>query len=864
MKNKLIHFSALFAIFLLIVSLFLCTASATKNTDKKLKDSEVVIKDNKTTHKSKVVATVDSTDESVEDVVDSTDESVEDDNESITDLEDSNGSSSPVLRSNVNVEIFHDKAGPFKMGDTVNITATFDEPVQSVELTVSDDISSPYDMINLDDNVWYYEYTVPDSVDGAVDLTISATDSKEKTVEKTDIGAFVIDNTAPDVTGLEPDQFTNMNNVLFNFSASDELSKNMSYTLYINGIEKDTGMIVNGGYKQSEFTLDDGNYTWEVEVKDEVGNIGTSGVADLYVDTEAPVLTLFSPEDHFVNTDGIVNFNFTADDAFTAKYENLNLSYEVYIDDELVEGEGSGTMRPGEFIQIQNNTLSEGSHSWSVTITDEADNNVTSEDQDFDVNTKGLKVSLVSPKDEYVHSKPVFKFRVAGGTGLPFDYVLLINGEKVENSTCDGNEDKTLTVDEEAVSNYSVSAAIADGEDMTWTVNITDSAGNTYEPQPYHFSLDTTPPERVSNLKVVDTPSETEWSYTRNYPGLFASWDANTEEDLDSTPYDVFISDFKPNSIKDMEKVKSTSELYSYIREYGGKPLVYGKDYWVAVIARDKVGNFNNYFTAICGPVQTYEDMKITLDPGWNIKSVPKRLLESNTSPESVFGNGSKVLYWNGKCWESPQTIEPCKGYWVYSPKAFENDIKFKENFSDSAAPDKPASLNLTPGWHMIGPTSLQPATWSAILFSLENSLKDYKFSNLVTYSSHEGWSGLVPELGLIDTINGNESAVPARNLIYKSDPRPVGVLQYQGLMVPGQGYWIYIKEEGTYEPNVSINNRNSDDTNGIIDEGPDDDKLTDDKTDDEVPIDDTLTDDEPDDDVPIDDTLTNDETADS
>ena len=91
--------------------------------------------------------------------------------------------------------------------------------------------------------------------------------------------------------------------------------------------------------------------------------------------------------------------------------------------------------------------------------------------------------------------------------------------------------------------------------------------------------------------------------------------------------------------------------------------------------------------------------MNIKLDEGWNLKSVPKRVLASSAGTQSVFGRGSIVLYWNGDCWEFPETIEPCKGYWVYSPVPFENNIKFKPMSSDSAAPDVPASLDLAPGW---------------------------------------------------------------------------------------------------------------------------------------------------------------------
>jgi hypothetical protein len=50
------------------------------------------------------------------------------------------------------------------MGDVVNITVTFNKPVLLATLTVDDDVSSPIDMINLNDTVWYCEYVVPEDV----------------------------------------------------------------------------------------------------------------------------------------------------------------------------------------------------------------------------------------------------------------------------------------------------------------------------------------------------------------------------------------------------------------------------------------------------------------------------------------------------------------------------------------------------------------------------------------------------------------------------------------------------------------------------------------------------------------------------
>ena len=192
-----------------------------------------------------------------------------------------------------------------------------------------------------------------------------------------------------------------------------------------------------------EVNLEDGHYTWEIKIKDSLGNIDSSEPTDLYVDTKEPDVTLISPEDGIVNTGGPLNFSFIADDGFTAQNKDLNLTYEVDVDGEPIEGLGSGTMRPGKCIQTQDITnLSEGAHYWSVYIEDPAGNNVTSDSRNFYVDKKGLRVSLVSPDNENVSKSPIFKFSVSGGTGQSFNYTLFINGEEVKGSTCDGSENR--------------------------------------------------------------------------------------------------------------------------------------------------------------------------------------------------------------------------------------------------------------------------------------------------------------------------------------------------------------------------------------------------------------------------------------
>ncbi|AKB33183.1 hypothetical protein MSSIH_2493 [Methanosarcina siciliae HI350] len=774
--------------------------------------------------------------------------------------------------------IVYSDEGPFAAGDVVEATVTFNKAVNYAAFTVCDYGLNPTVIVMTpkDDSgtVWCGEYLVQGDVNDAVDVIVygAILDSAYapgailggvppegipaevviEGVEETDYYAFVIDNEAPKFTIIEPGIGVNTNCVCFNIQAVDKLSDTVAYAIFINDIEKKTGVVDCDGYVTYETDLDDGYYQWRIELEDEAGNICISGDFDLYVDTDCPSAVLispeascvinpdlFDPEDPFDPYDPrfdplnssydpsypipFMTFSFTADDDFSDDCE-LDLCYQVYINGEPAEGYPvfingelaeamSGYMPSDSIVTIDvPYAFADGAYTWYVEVEDLAGNCFTSEVQEFYVNCEGLEVCLNFPDDEFVSACPEFNFSVSGGAGLPFDYELLINGEVVKEGTC--------VVGEDEVNCYSVNVEVDEGIDMLWTVCITDCAGREYQPDPCSFSVDCTAPAAVANLCVVDALSQSDmpWLYTCDAPRLYVSWDNNIEDDLCfdptdplSTPYVVLISECEPSCIEEMQLAEPYYDGYTFdaltseydengvcildtdmnIGGFGGEPLVYGRDYWVAVIALDWAGNYNDCF-AVCGPVRTYEDMSLMLDAGWNLKSVPKTPATFNADPDSVFGECTTVIYWDGCDWVFPDCIEPCRGYWVYTPEACVSNVKFKPMSLDSSTPDVPPSLDLDCGWQMIGHTSTVPVHWSETLGSLQGLLGlEYKFSNIITYSCNEGWGGTI-SLGVLDLVG--DDGVPEG-----MDPCPVGTLEFDGLMVPGQGYWVFMKEPGTY-----------------------------------------------------------------
>lgn len=765
----------------------------------------------------------------------------------------------------LSIDIALNRTGTFRPGDIVNITANFSKPVDhanisigtglpgvsNVKLVGADSVTgAPMDKI--DGDTFAYNYPIPADANGPLDIGVSGYD---------DLGNLLGDGSFPGeigvgdpyITVISPNsEFANEKCVKFNFTAYDsgygQTGGEVTYTFYLDGIAKNNGVITSGSYKKLEFELADGSHTWEVKTRDNYGSVHTTGSRVLYVDTKCPSVKLVSPLDcskEVIND--ATEFNFTCEDALAAQYTNLGLTYTLYIDGQVAKRYGgygnniTGTASSGVPVteEVQ---LTDGAHNWSVSVQDGAGNSANSEVRKFYVDLNGLTVNIDTPDGGYVSANPTFNFTVTGntgdnggswppfeignesgipGAGLPFTYKLLVNGKEVAASCdcdCDckggysghegengcvkcteGKCDGSCFVVGKDI--YSIKASVPDGINKNWTVVVTDSTtGKTYQPSVKYFSVDSVAPACVANLKVEDTPGETNWTDLNNSPGLYVSWNASTDKDLDSKPYGVFISTSKPSCIEDMEQVTSTSDTSLTIKDYVGKPLIYGKDYWVAVIARDNASNYDKSFS-MCGPVRTYEDMNITLDDGWNLKSVPKRLAASYDCSESVFGEDSTVLYWDGSCWQFPETIEPCKGYWVYTNESCTYNVKLKGMSSDSGKPDVPASLTLCPGWHMIGHTSAYAAPWNMTLASLSDSgkvfnglinINSYKFSNLITYGGNEGWGGIIPEM--TDSMSTGEL-----QYMYGTDSLPVGALQSDSYMVPGQGYWIFIKNEGTY-----------------------------------------------------------------
>jgi len=88
-------------------------------------------------------------------------------------------------------------------------------------------------------------------------------------------------------------------------------------------------------------------------------------------------------------------------------------------------------------------------------------------------------------------------------------------------------------------------------------------------------------------------------------------------------------------------------------------------------------------------------EFSITLQPGWNMVSVP--LLLPDMSMSTVFDGAEAVYTWNPstKSYVQPQELDPSAGYWVA--------VNAVRTLEYAGVPVSGWSLTLQPGWHLAG-----------------------------------------------------------------------------------------------------------------------------------------------------------------
>jgi len=155
----------------------------------------------------------------------------------------------------------------------------------------------------------------------------------------------------------------------------------------------------------------------------------------------------------------------------------------------------------------------------------------------------------------------------------------------------------------------------------------------------------------------------------------------------------------------------------------------------------------------------------VQIYPGWNFISIPKYLSEGNNTAQiisSIDTTGRPIFSYNAEnCqWnlvENTTILEPLEAYWVYSNEFTGIPLDYRTD------PVTPPVKHLYPGWNTIGLGSLYPMTADQALAPIHN-----KWTVVLQFD------------------NGLQ--------IYRP---PIVTGDTETAFNPGEGYWIYMKEEG-------------------------------------------------------------------
>jgi hypothetical protein len=169
-------------------------------------------------------------------------------------------------------------------------------------------------------------------------------------------------------------------------------------------------------------------------------------------------------------------------------------------------------------------------------------------------------------------------------------------------------------------------------------------------------------------------------------------------------------------------------------------------------------------------------DYSLQLTSGWNFISIPFPLSEGNNTASIFRGVNSRghsiYRYDTAPGWmkvRNTDYLPPLEGFWIYSAGPVQIPL-----FSKNMNPFSSTSRNLQGGWNTIGISSANPQSINSTFRSIADN-----------------WLFLVP---FNATVQKNSD--PCING-WKGDFGD----EYE--MVPGKGYWVYMKSPGTFSSSV-------------------------------------------------------------
>lgn len=214
-------------------------------------------------------------------------------------------------------------------------------------------------------------------------------------------GAFALNNFTLTIDSINPqisfgvgteDNYANLSqsNIFVNVSLTEINFANMTYSLY-----NSTGLYQSDFYSSVTLTtnwtsLADGNYYYFVNTTDLAGNMNSTGVRNITLDTSNPTAILLSPTNNsFTNN---ISINFTAN-VTDPKIQNGTLY--VYNSSSLVNKTDINVPQSGVVGVVVN--LFENIFKWAFRFIDYAGNLVTTQNNTLTVDLTAPTISILSP-----------------------------------------------------------------------------------------------------------------------------------------------------------------------------------------------------------------------------------------------------------------------------------------------------------------------------------------------------------------------------------------------------------------------------------------------------------------------------------
>ncbi|WP_193144386.1 Ig-like domain-containing protein [Enterobacter cloacae] len=345
-----------------------------------------------------------------------------------------------------------------ELGAGEYVQVSMDGGTTWVYATVSGTQWSYNDTRTLTDDSYSYQVRVVDQAGN-----VGATTSQVVTVDTQAPQYGVTIDSISDDTGQSGSDFITMDTTLtINGSLGSALAGDERVQISLDGGNTwvDTTFTNQRWSYTDTRDLDDGNYTYQVRIIDQAGNVGSTASQVVTVDTTPPttVGTVVSYTDGEGERQGTYGTSVATDDTSPLINGTLNRApddgeiVQLYRDGILL---GQVTMNGSASWSFQDNGLSDGNHTYIVRVTDKAGNYTESDGFVLNVDTSVPTTTAAITAQTTSDTTPIVNGTVSAD---------LVNGEYL-----------VVTVNGKTYTSQTGGAVVVDPEHNTWYLQIPDS-----------------------------------------------------------------------------------------------------------------------------------------------------------------------------------------------------------------------------------------------------------------------------------------------------------------------------------------------------------------------------------------------------